>query len=300
MFFQNSGARHACTRFVERLTQVAVDVDPKDRGYLVQAKARRARYLEPEPYQALEDARQATALFRESGNRQWLTSSLLMVGIALTDLGAWAHGEQVLREARQAAQASGDVFYDTLIHLRLGLNLAVQADAAKQEEARWISNTYRDQPQLGPYVNGFANAVLADVSMAAGDRETAEMAVRAALENFGAMLSYRLQVVPRAVALCLEQGRVAEARQLAEEALAQLDEQGGLGACDVLVRLAVARARLAGGDREGGRSALRNALEQLRLRAGRIKDAGMRESYLARPPHRQLMDLAREHGLRLF
>jgi hypothetical protein len=59
----------------------------------------------------------------------------------------------------------------------------------------------------------------------------------------------------------------------------------------------VAQARLADGDLEGGRSALRSALDQLRLRAGRIKDAGMRESYLACAHHRQLMDLAREHGL---
>jgi hypothetical protein len=223
-----------------------------------------------------------------------------MVGITLTDLGAWAHGEEVLREASEAVLASGDVFYAMMIHLHLGLNLAAQADPAKQEEARRISNTYRDQPQLGLIFQGIANKILADVSLAAGDRETAEMAVRAALAGLMATRPYRLLVFPTAVALFLEQGRVAEARQLAEEALAQLDEQGGLGACDVLVRLAVIQARFADGDREGGRSALRSTLEQLRLCAGRIKDAGMCESYLARAPHRQLVDLARDHGLRLF
>jgi tetratricopeptide (TPR) repeat protein len=297
IFFQVSGARHACTRLIERLTQVAADVDPMDRGYLMHVMASRALYLEPEPHRALEEARQATALFRESGNRRWLAEALLAVGMALTDLGAWTHGEEVLREARETALANGDVFYATASHLHLGFNLVGQADAAKQEEARRISDVYRDQPQFGPAIQGLANKILADVSMAAGDRETAEVAVRAALAGFMAMLPYRLQVVPTAVALFLEQGRVAEARQLAEEALVQLDEQGGLGACDVPVRLAVAQARFADDDREGGRSALRSALEQLRLRASRIKDAGMCESYLARADHRQLMDLAGEHGL---
>jgi hypothetical protein len=65
-----------------------------------------------------------------------------------------------------------------------------------------------------------------------------------------------------------------------------------LGVCDVPVRPAVTQARFADGDGEGGRSALRSALKQLRLRAGRIKDAGMCESYLALAPHCQLMDLA--------
>lgn len=297
ILFTATGARHACNQVIDRLTQVAANVDPRDRGYLMIATAWRTLVLEPDPYRALEEARQATALFRESGKHLWLAEALFGLGMALTDLGVWTKGEEVLREAREVARANGDVFYDTVIHLYLGFNLAGQADAAKQEEARRISNTYRDQPQLGRAVQAFANKILADVSMAAGDRETAEVAVRAALAGFVAMLPHRLQVVPTAVALSLEQGRVAEARQLAEDALVQLEEQGGLGACDVPTRLAVAQARLADGDRKGGRSALRSALEQLGLRVGRIKDAGVRESYLARAHHRQLMDLAREHGM---
>jgi hypothetical protein len=181
--------------------------------------------------------------------------------------------------------------------MHLGFNLAGQADAAKRAEARRISDAYRDQPQLGPLIVGGANRILAEVSLAAGDRETAEAATLAALTDYVVLPTPRMRVVPTAVALFLEQGRVAEARQLAEEALAQLDEQGGLGACDVPVRLAVAQARFADGDLEGGRSALHSALEQLRLRAGKIPDAGMRESYLARAHHCQLIDLAREHGL---
>lgn len=297
IFFTDTGACHACKQVIDRLTQVAANVDPRDRGYLMIATAWWARVFEPDPYRALEEARQATALFRESGNHRWLAEALFGVGMALTDMGVWTKGEEALREAREVARTNGDVFYDMVIHLHLGFNLASQADAAKQEEARRISNTYCDQPQLGGAVQGCSNKILADLSMAAGDREAAEAAVRAALTGFVTMLPYRLQVVPTAVALSLEQGRVAEARQLAEEALVQLKKQGGLGASDVPIRLAVAQARLADGDREGGRSALRSALEQLGLYVDRIKDAGMRESYLALTHHRQLMDLAREHGM---
>src|SRR5262249_55964121 len=164
--------------------------------------------------------------FRESGNRQWLAEALFGVGVVLTDMGVWTDGEEVLREAREVALANGDVLYATVIHLHLGFHLAAQAGAAKQEEARRISNTYRDQPQLGSVVRALANKILADVSMAAGDHETAETAVRGALVGLTALLPYRLQIVPTAVALSLAQGRVAEACELAEEALALLDEQG--------------------------------------------------------------------------
>jgi serine/threonine protein kinase/tetratricopeptide (TPR) repeat protein len=297
IFFNVAGAHHASNRLIDRLIQVAADVDPKDRGHLMHAMATRGIHLGSDPYRALEDARQATALFRGCGNRHWLAEALLAEGIALTDLGVWTNGEEVLREAREVALANGDVFYATFIHLRLGFNLVGRGDEAKHEEARRISDAYRDQPQLGPAVQGQANKILADVSMAAGDRETAVAAIRAALADFVSMPPFRLQVVPTAVALYLEQGRVAEARQLAEEALVQLGEQGGFGGCDIPVRLAAAQARLADSDLEGGRSALRSALAQLQLCVGMIKDAGMRESYLALTHHRQLMDLARKHGM---
>jgi len=297
VFFSVAGARHACNQLINRLTQVAADGALKDRTYFIHAMTWRTLYLEPEPYRALEEARQAVVLFRESTNWLWLSDALFALGIALTDMGIWTDGEEVLREARKVALANGNVYYSTVIHLHLGFTLAAQADAAKQEEARRISDAYRDQPQLGPAVHGAANKILADVSMAAGDRETAEPAIRAALVAYASMLPYRLQVVPTAVALSLDRGRVAEARQLAEEALVQLDEQGGLGPCEVPTRLAVAQARLADGDLEGGRSALRTALEQLQLRAGTIEDAAMRESYLALAHHRQLVNLAREHDV---
>jgi eukaryotic-like serine/threonine-protein kinase len=295
-FLVVTGARHASSQVIDRLTQVAAGVDPKDRGYLMRAMAWRTLHCDPDPYRALEEAQEAAVLFRESGNRPGLVTTLYVVGMALTDMDA-TNGEEALREARNVALANGNIFHATMSHMYLGVNLAGQADAAKQEEARRISDAYRGQRQLGPLIVGGANRILAEVSVAAGDRETAEAATLAALADYVSLPPHRMRVVPTAVALFLEQGRVADARQLAEEALAQLDEQGGLGACDVPVRLAVAQARFADGDREGGRSALRSALEQLRLRAGRIKGAGMRASYLARAPHHQLMNLAREHGL---
>jgi eukaryotic-like serine/threonine-protein kinase len=297
IFFAISGARRACAQVIDRLTQVAAGVDPRDRGNLLIATAWRTLFLEPEPYRALEESRRAAALFRDRGKQLWLAEALMGLGTALTELGARASGEQVLREAREVARSNGDVFYATVIELHLGFNLASQPDAAARDEARRISDRYRDQPQLGPAVLGAAYKILADVAIADGDRETAEVAAGAALVAFEAMLPYRLQVVPSVVALALERGRVAEARRVAEQALAQLDEHGGLGLCDVPARLAVAWARLADGDREGGRSALRSALEQLELRAGTIEDAELRASYLARPHHRQLLELAREHGM---
>ena len=122
---------------------------------------------------------------------------------------------------------------------------AIQVDAGKHQEARRISDACRDRPQLGSAVQGGANQILADVAIAHG------------------------------VALFLDQGRVAEARRLAEEALAQLDDAA----------------------MEAGQHALRSALEQRQLRAGKIEDAAMREGYLALPHHRRVLELAREYGV---
>jgi hypothetical protein len=50
---------------------------------------------------------------------------------------------------------------------------------------------------------------------------------------------------------------------------------------------------------QGGAPAVRARQGSARgeLRTGTIKDAGLPESYLARVHHRQLIDLARAHGM---
>jgi tetratricopeptide (TPR) repeat protein len=241
-------------------------------------------------------AQQALTLFRSKGDRYWLHQALFTLGRSLTAIGLVARGEEILREARELAIADGDAHYSTTIHINLGFNLASQPNPPKQEEARSIGEAYREMPHLGQALRGAAHKILAHVLVNAGDLGAAEPVIRISLESFSAYLPYRLSVVALAVELFLKQGRAAEARKLAEEALRLLDEQGGLGACEVPLRLAVTLARFADGDPEGGRSALRDALAQLRLQADGIEDPEMRQSYLALPENRQILDLAQVHG----
>jgi hypothetical protein len=78
------------------------------------------------------------------------------------------------------------------------------------------------------------------------------------------------------------EGRVADAVGVSHEGLAVVAEFGGAGCLEIDMRLAACEAFFAAGDRERARAELREALEQIRIRAEDIEDPRWRRSYLTR------------------
>lgn len=296
--FGNTGRRKAAVALASRMGAVASLLAPEDHGTLLLMDSWRIYNLEPDPFRALQSSSQATVLLKRAGDRHHLALGLFHQGMELTSLGLLQRGEQALREGYALEQLLGSTSQITVLHLHLGLNLAAQvctgvATDRAREEARSIGERYRGQPELGPAVSGAAHLILGRLAMASGDLAAAGPALQTALQSFASMLPYHLSVVPLYVEWLLKQGRDAEARSAAEQAVRRIDEQGGLGYCEVAVRLALALSCFAAGDPDAGRSALR----QVRLRAERIESPELHDSYLQLPESRQIAALARAHGL---
>jgi len=91
------------------------------------------------------------------------------------------------------------------------------------------------------------------------------------------------------------QGRVAEARALAERTVQWLEQREALGLASVSAYLALAEACLAEGDRAAGQRALRKGMDLLNACANDLPDAALRARLVQVPPHARLIELAQQH-----
>ncbi len=294
VFFTNVGDRRAAAATVEKMRAVAADLDPQEQGYLLIADSYRSCKLEPDIYHATRAAHQALELATHSGETFLQVSALFYLGTAYTSLGCVDEGEQSLRQGTALALRVREDFGLVVTHLHLGLNLAEQTGEAAQAEARTIAAAYIDRPQIGPAMHGLCHHIIGQTRLNAGDLGGAESALRRALEVFAPLLPSRLLVAPLLVEVLLRRGRVAEARALAEDGLRAIESWGGLGHCEVPIRLAVVLTRRADGDQAGADSALADAVAEVRLRAAKIPDPALQRRFLASRDNQRLLALAAE------
>jgi len=292
-FFHLGGMRQASESLLQQMCAVATEFAEHDLGYLLFSTGFHAVYIEPDPFRGLQDGLRAVAVLQSNGDRNGVSLALFCVGMNYAALGAFEASEAALREARTLSIATQSTFYATVIHLHLAFVLADQPLTVKQAEARSIGEFYA-QAQFGPAVLGAANRIMAQVRLATGELESVGAPIQIALDAYSWMLLRYLQVAPLHIEFLLRTGDRSGARLAAEAALKMIDGQGGLGSCEVPVRLALARACLAEGDAASGQQALAEALVQMQLRADRIPDPALRESYLNLPTNHQILVLARE------
>jgi hypothetical protein len=120
------------------------------------------------------------------------------------------------------------------------------------------------------------------LAFARGQLATAEELARAALDTFVAAPTLWLPCAALRIRALMGLSRVLEARVLAEQATAMLQTVDGAGCAEVTVRLAVAEAFEATGDRERARTELAETLHQVQLRLDDIADPFWKNSYLTR------------------
>ena len=278
------------------MRQAAVDLDPRDHAYLLLADAYRTCKLEPDLYRAIGDASRALELVTENGGSFIEVMAHFYLGVALTAVGAVEAGEQVMRRSNEMSIRIREDFGTVVTHLTLGLNLVSREDPALREEARKIAAHYVGVGHVGPAMHGLCHHILGQALLTEGDLVGAEAELRQALADFSALPPSRLLIVPLLAQMWLEQGRVAEAHELCEAALAFIEAQGGLGHCDLPVRLAATAARLADGDGARARDAVMTAASELRRRADAIEDADLRRMFLDIAEHRRIVALADASG----
>ena len=133
---------------------------------------------------------------------------------------------------------------------------------------------------------GGSRIYLAMIAAAAGDAEASRREAATAAEELSPVPSMRAGALAALGRSLLALRDPARALASVREAMSLLESLGsaGMGELEAFVRLALVEALVAAGDREEAASALATARERLMVRAARILDHRLRESFLSRVP----------------
>jgi hypothetical protein len=254
--------------------------DPAARRWSWWASSRAVLFFEPAPWRAVQAAEACLRDARRSGDRfveHWLfiwchELQWWWLGDAAAEQRIQLKLEDATRRKSRALQAS--------CAIQLSRIACERRDPA--ELAEWARRMRRiaEDPHGGARLTGFAYEQWARIELVEG-RAAAELAARGRALLTPAPLVALSTTAVLARALIAEQ-RLADAVRVADEGLAVIAEFGGAGWFEVDMRLAACEAFDAVGDRERARAELGATLDQIRIRAEDIEDAGWRRGYLTR------------------
>jgi tetratricopeptide (TPR) repeat protein len=246
-------------------------------------RAVRDSYAKEDPWSGLEHARAALRICEELHHTVLHTFARGCQGMGLWYLGAIAEAEQVL-----GAAAPRDEELGTIASMWLFSLAWMRADRGALDEARHAAQRLIQLGQSHHVLMEEARGrwALAEVLRREGDLMGAEREFQAA---HGTIAMVTPQDLPAALStLCfvrLAQGRVAEARSVADEAFGKYSAMNSCGFFRVaFVRLAHAEALEAAGDHAAATAAIRAAREYVLAVADRIQDPRYRKSFLEQVP----------------
>jgi eukaryotic-like serine/threonine-protein kinase len=222
---------------------------------------------------------QAIAAATAAGDARTMSEMYGNLAATWADLGQFDRAEAGLRQALADAERLDLTFIRAWALLNLG---NVLTWSGRLDEARRATTTALDlgRKQGDQRLEGAALLYLSTITFLAGELVDSEHRARLAGEILPAPLQpAALAALARAV---LAQGRVQEALQHARKANELLATIGHVEDYESLVRLVLAEALAAAGERDAARAALRAAHERLLARAAQIANADWRESFLSR------------------
>jgi ATP/maltotriose-dependent transcriptional regulator MalT len=127
---------------------------------------------------------------------------------------------------------------------------------------------------------GMTHVALALAALTRGDPGRAEEAARQGVATMAVAPTGQPLGFATLSQILREQGRLAEARTVAEQGIAALQAVGGACFMDVRAYLALAEAQRAMGARLEARAVLLEAERRIERRAARIPDGAMRERFI--------------------
>src|SRR5262249_16564 len=143
-------------------------------------------------------------------------------------------------------------------------------------------------------LTGQAYRTLAEIKLQQGDLPGAEAEVRVASEVTRPYPTYAGEICALRMRILRQMGRTAEALDVGEECLQQMERLGLAAMGELALRLAVAEARHAAGQIDAAHAMLADTLGRLRKRVDDIPDLAARRRYLtAVPTNARLIDLAK-------
>jgi predicted ATPase len=270
-----------------------VQGDPTVVAQLAWARALRA-YAEGDVGEYLRLVEVSLANSEQAGDLRRTCSQNLSLGYAHLQLGADDAAERALRAALVEAERLGLRNVGAYAKHNLGLALARQG---KLGEARAIEeqSVAACGAQQDRWMEAASRIYLAMILRLSGELYAAEREGRAVLEHPATAPELKANALAVVAEVLLGGGREAEALRAAREAMEILRELGKIEEGEARIRLVYAEALLANGDRQGAWDAVRSARERLLVRAGNVRDEGLRESFLRRvPENARTLALGRE------
>ena len=289
--FVRGGLRLEATGCLER-AQALKNEDPALRGYLEYAWGFFRLHLEPRPWQAWSHFQRAAQAFQEAGKVHPLSKVRTMWALTAALLGdlpsAVAMSQESLALALRLEQPM------TLLHTQSfrTLVLAHSAEPAHRDQVRALAHATLASHDNHPIYSGMVHTALAMLALAQGQPAEAEPHARKAYELMPPLPAGAASLLSTALRA---QGRVAEARALAEQAVRTQEAMGAQGLTSVSAYLALAEACFATQEQASGQQALRKAVDLLRACAEDLPEPALRERLYQVPEHARITQLARQH-----
>jgi tetratricopeptide (TPR) repeat protein len=243
--------------------------------------------------------RTAVHCFEQAGDQRNACSRRERLGYALLEIGDHEASERLLADAVAAATRLGLHHVVATARHNLGLTLArlQRHDEALSTEGQAMA-AFRASGNRR--MEGASLEYLALIRLEAGDVAGAERDAREALAVASAEPVLPLNQAESNAILArvlLAAGRAADALALARAALGQLEALGGIDDGEAIIRLSLAEALAASGDRSAAIAAIGHARDRLLARADAISDPALRTSFLGRvPENARTLALALELG----
>ena len=275
------GLRKLAAPLAERLQGIdlaQLAQEPLARGHIGFALYMYKYFLDLDPWFALEQICRSTEGFEQAQSRRWQALTRGASGTALEALGDYIEAERILRAFLAVARSMPDPLTLNSALLHLLLVLAESCEPDKRDEATALAEELIQLNSMEPTVGG-AHGALARIRLAQGRLAEAQEAAERALATLQTGRAWRPKVYRTLIEILLRRGCLPEARQLAEEAARYLKEQGGAGSTEVLLRVAVVEAHLAAHDMAAAGEVLDETLHLIERCADRIPDPVMRQRY---------------------
>jgi tetratricopeptide (TPR) repeat protein len=292
-----TGQRDVAERIVAAIEAATphVSLRPATRGRLEQVNASRA-IRDGRPAEYAERLVRAAELAAAAGDLRQACSANANRGYGLLELGVVDEAEQVLRRVLVDSERLGLRHVAANARQNLGwalYRLKRWAEASAMEEQCAAVFAAQGDRRM----EGASWTYLAAIRLAAGALEAAEDAARRGLACVDDAPPARPPALAVLARVTLRRGRIAEARTLAEQAMHEM-EQHGAEEGEALVRLVLAEALEASGERAAATQVIAAAAAQLAQVAARIHRADWRHTYYeAIEEHAATRALARAWGV---
>ncbi|MBS2033183.1 MAG: protein kinase [Deltaproteobacteria bacterium] len=230
------------------------------------------------------------------GDVRHACESRTSLGYALMSVGDFAQASLVLREALGEAERLGLPTPRATALQNLGYALG---ELGQLDEARKLMlESMAEFERLANHrMIAGTNSYLARIDLRRGELETADREASFAVDHMRERPSLLCAALAVRAEIRLAQGKVAEARADAKEAMDVFARTGEVEEQEALLRLVDAETLWRTNQREAAKAALREAVAKLDERAARIEDSGRRQSFEAISEHTRTRALARAWGL---